>query len=170
MTIKVPPRLCRPVPSSKSTASRPTWWVGPFATACWALSPRIGTLPPTPYRTRWKSSFQDPPHRQEVWYGNRLCGRQRPGSDHHAQRRTLQRPKAARLHHLHGPPGTGPGQARFHHQRLGVRPLARRLIDPFQGRKHLRRKLLATVGEPTHRFREDPCACCAFCVSSHLGL
>ena len=39
---------------------------------------------------------------------------------------------------------------------LGYDPLARRLIDPFQGRKHLRRKLLATVGEPTHRFREDP--------------
>ncbi|WP_461365120.1 CCA tRNA nucleotidyltransferase [Candidatus Darwinibacter acetoxidans] len=39
---------------------------------------------------------------------------------------------------------------------LGYDPLARRLIDPFQGRIHLRRKLLATVGEPTHRFREDP--------------
>lgn len=39
---------------------------------------------------------------------------------------------------------------------LGYDPLARRLIDPFQGREHLRRKLLATVGEPTHRFREDP--------------
>lgn len=39
---------------------------------------------------------------------------------------------------------------------LGYDPLARRLIDPFQGRIHLRRKLLATVGEPTQRFREDP--------------
>ncbi|NLM41539.1 MAG: HD domain-containing protein [Firmicutes bacterium] len=39
---------------------------------------------------------------------------------------------------------------------LGYDPLAKRIIDPFQGRKHLKRKILATVGDPSARFREDP--------------
>lgn len=39
---------------------------------------------------------------------------------------------------------------------IGWEPFAGRLIDPFQGRKHLRKKLLVTVGEPAARFQEDP--------------
>lgn len=39
---------------------------------------------------------------------------------------------------------------------LGYDPFTKRLIDPFQGRRHLRRRILATVGEPAARFQEDP--------------
>jgi tRNA nucleotidyltransferase (CCA-adding enzyme) len=39
---------------------------------------------------------------------------------------------------------------------LGYDPFSQRLIDPFQGKKHLKRKLLTTVGDPAARFQEDP--------------
>lgn len=39
---------------------------------------------------------------------------------------------------------------------LAYDPLADTLIDPFRGSKHLRKKLLVTVGDPTERFQEDP--------------
>lgn len=35
-------------------------------------------------------------------------------------------------------------------------PFSQRLIDPFSGTKHLRRKMLVTVGAATERFQEDP--------------
>lgn len=39
---------------------------------------------------------------------------------------------------------------------LAYDPQTKRIIDPFQGRWHLRRRILATVGDPEDRFREDP--------------
>lgn len=39
---------------------------------------------------------------------------------------------------------------------LAYDPFARKTIDPFSGVKHLRKKRLTAVGEPTDRFREDP--------------
>lgn len=39
---------------------------------------------------------------------------------------------------------------------LGYDPFAKRIIDPFGGAKHLKKKLLTTVGEPFTRFQEDP--------------
>ncbi|NMB00094.1 MAG: HD domain-containing protein [Firmicutes bacterium] len=35
-------------------------------------------------------------------------------------------------------------------------PFSGKLIDPHLGRKHLKRKILTTVGDPEERFREDP--------------
>lgn len=35
-------------------------------------------------------------------------------------------------------------------------PISRRLADPFRGRLHLRRRVLACVGDPNERFQEDP--------------
>lgn len=35
-------------------------------------------------------------------------------------------------------------------------PLNKQIIDPYHGRKHLKRKRLVTVGEPKARFQEDP--------------
>lgn len=35
-------------------------------------------------------------------------------------------------------------------------PLDRKLVDPFSGQKHLRKKMLVTVGDPRERFQEDP--------------
>ena len=39
---------------------------------------------------------------------------------------------------------------------LAYDPFQQETIDPFSGRKHLKRKLLVTVGEPELRFQEDP--------------
>ncbi len=39
---------------------------------------------------------------------------------------------------------------------LAYDPVNDKTIDPFSGFKHLKRKLLATVGDPESRFREDP--------------
>lgn len=39
---------------------------------------------------------------------------------------------------------------------LAYDPLAQNILDPFKGRRHLRRRLLVTVGDPTERFQEDP--------------
>lgn len=35
-------------------------------------------------------------------------------------------------------------------------PFTQKTIDPFRGTRHLRKKLLVTVGDPQARFREDP--------------
>ena len=39
---------------------------------------------------------------------------------------------------------------------LAYDPLRDQIIDPFLGQKHLRKKLLVTVGDPLLRFQEDP--------------
>lgn len=39
---------------------------------------------------------------------------------------------------------------------LGYDPFSKRLIDPFLGKRHLKKKILATVGDPKARFAEDP--------------
>ena len=39
---------------------------------------------------------------------------------------------------------------------LAYDPLAQKIIDPFSGLRHLRKKLLVTVGKPADRFTEDP--------------
>ncbi|NMB20852.1 MAG: HD domain-containing protein [Firmicutes bacterium] len=48
------------------------------------------------------------------------------------------------------------GRRDFTINALAYDPLQHKTIDPFSGLKHIKRKLLATVGEPDHRFREDP--------------
>lgn len=39
---------------------------------------------------------------------------------------------------------------------IALNPFTGQIIDPYQGRKHLRKKLLTTVGNPIKRFSEDP--------------
>lgn len=48
------------------------------------------------------------------------------------------------------------GRRDFTINALAYDPLTDRIIDPFRGAKHLKRKLLATVGKPAERFNEDP--------------
>ncbi len=38
---------------------------------------------------------------------------------------------------------------------MALDPLAEKLVDPFRGRRDLRRRLIRTVGDPQARFRED---------------
>jgi len=39
---------------------------------------------------------------------------------------------------------------------IAYHPLDKKFTDPFRGRKHLKKKLLMTVGDPRERFQEDP--------------
>ena len=39
---------------------------------------------------------------------------------------------------------------------LAYDPLAKKMIDPFSGIRHLKKRLLVTVGKPADRFTEDP--------------
>lgn len=48
------------------------------------------------------------------------------------------------------------GRRDFTINALAYEPQTKRIIDPYFGRKHLRRKILVTVGDPASRFQEDP--------------
>lgn len=39
---------------------------------------------------------------------------------------------------------------------MAYNPITQKFVDPFRGRLHLKRRLLACVGDPQERFREDP--------------
>ena len=119
MTIKVPPRLCRPVPSSKSTASRPTWWWG-HRDSLLGLEPTDWDIATDAVPDQVEELFPGSLLPEEVWYGNRLYGRQRPEVT--TMRRRILYDQRRPDYIIFTDRLELDRQARFHHQRLGYTP------------------------------------------------
>jgi poly(A) polymerase len=172
------------VPPSSRRALRPTSWVAPCATCCWACAPKTSTWPPTPRPSRSRAVSPRLHHRQALshrargaWPGPRARGdrglhlprlpRQRRRRAGGGNEKTSKAQLSGMQHavdasgrvlrdNVWGPQDEDATRRDFTVNAMYYDPVSQIVVDYHKGMQDAKKKTLRMIGDPATRYREDP--------------